>query len=76
MRAGPRGPSGVKTRFVPMRARRIISRMAAEPPRDEEPREESTSKYAIVRAISSPSLLCEIRTEIGVRKRHFTIISR
>ena len=62
--------------MAPLRARRISSRMAAEPPRDDDPRDESTSKCAIVRAISSPSLLWEMRTEIGVRKRHLTIISR
>ena len=42
-RAGPFGPSGVKTMFLPARAARIISRSAAEPPRVDEPRADSMS---------------------------------
>src|SRR5258706_591980 len=41
-RAGPFGPSGVKTMFFPPRAARIISRSAGVPPRVEEPRADST----------------------------------
>ena len=41
-RAGPFGPSGVKTMFFPARAARISSRSAAEPPRVDEPRADST----------------------------------
>jgi hypothetical protein len=41
-RFGPFGPSGVRTRFEPPRAARIISRNAAVPPRVEEPRADRT----------------------------------
>ena len=41
-RAGPFGPSGVKTMFLPSRAARMRSRKAAVPPRVDEPRELST----------------------------------
>jgi len=37
-RAGPFGPSGVKTMFLPSRAWRIRWRSAAVPPRELEPR--------------------------------------
>src|SRR5436853_7691269 len=41
-RAGPFGPSGVKTMFFPPRAARIISRRADDPPLVDEPRADST----------------------------------
>ena len=65
MRAGPFGPSGVKTMFFPARASRISSRSAALPPRCDEPRADSTPYQSNTRAMYSPSFEREIITVIG-----------
>ncbi len=62
--------------FFPSRASRMSSRSAADPPRVDEPREESTPYQSNTRAIASPSFDCEMMTEIGRRKRQCSIRSR
>ena len=70
------GPSGVKTRFVPLRALRRNSRSAALAPRDDEPRTVSTPYQWNTRAMYSPSFEREVMTMIGRRKRECSISSR
>ena len=59
-RAGPFGPSGVKTMFFPARASRMISRRAFAPPRVDDPRTDPTPYQSNTRAMYSPSFDCEI----------------
>ncbi len=76
MRAGPRGPSGVKPMFRPARAARINCRNAASPPRVDDPRADSTPYRAYTRTMYSPSFDCELIVMIGLRNRQWSISSR
>lgn len=75
-RAGPFGPSGVKTRLLPCRARRMNSRKAAFAPRDDEPRTVATPYQRKTRAMISPSFEREVMTVIGSRYFECSISSR
>jgi len=65
IRAGPFGPSGVKTMVEPARASRISSRSAFAPPRVDDPRTDPTPYQSNTRAMYSPSFDCEIITVAG-----------
>ncbi len=75
-RAGPFGPSGVNTRLLPLRARRMNSRNASFAPRDDDPRSVPTPYHRNTRAMISPSLEREVMTVIGSRYFECSISSR
>lgn len=75
-RAGPFGPSGVKTRLLPLRARRMNSRKASFAPREDEPRTVPTPYQRKTRAMISPSFEREVMTVIGSRYFECSINSR
>ncbi|MEO6259810.1 MAG: hypothetical protein ABIP63_05640 [Thermoanaerobaculia bacterium] len=75
-RRGPVGPSGVKTMFLPLRARRIISRRALDPPRVDDPRAHSTPYLSKTPAERSPSFDRDDITMMGCRKREWSISAR
>lgn len=75
-RAGPFGPSGVKTMVFPARASRMISRSAFAPPLVEEPRTDSTPYQSKTRAMYSPSFDCEMITVAGLCHFECSISSR
>ncbi len=75
-RAGPFGPSGVKTRLLPLRARRMNSRNASFAPRDDEPRTVPTPYQRNTRAMISPSFEREVMTVIGSRYFECSMSSR
>ncbi|MEA2462450.1 MAG: hypothetical protein QOJ98_197 [Acidobacteriota bacterium] len=76
-RAGPFGPSGVKTRLLPcLRARRMNSRSASFAPREDEPRTVPTPYQRNTRAMISPSFDREVMTVIGSRYFECSISSR
>jgi hypothetical protein len=74
-RAGPFGPSGVKTRLLPARAARMNPRNAVPPPRVDEPRTKRTPYQANTFTMYSPSLERELITVIGLRKRECSMSS-